>query len=279
MKIKKKDVVAANLRYANQWAPRASGDSDSIFETKVAGRITVKPDDEESFSYIEVTFDTALVWMVADETPDASEVLTYLTGLIPVGVAAVAAPASIALNSQNVLSNAADLVANVIKSKSKSFFAKFHVPGVSPRPESWQLSATVQGSLLTTDTGPKEHACMPKIWAEMMDADSQVDNQFNVGGNELKLVDKAVQIGCVQIDGPMSSSMRVRGLLSTDGNWVGRTVSAALINEVRFRFSRCVLGETSISIEEPQQEEPANSSEDEGPVGGSGTPSPGLPHH
>lgn len=293
MKIKQKDVVSANLRYANQWAPRASGDSDDIFGQKVAQRITVNPDDQEQ-NYIEVTFDTAMVWMIADKTPDANDILTFLSILVPVGVSAVAAPSptSIALNSQNVLSGAADLTANVITSQRKAYFAKFVVPGMTGRPENWQLTATVLGSLLTTDTDQDEHACLPSMWAELMSKSSGKKSRFNVGLNDLVLVNQSLGVECVQINGPMISSTRIRGFLSTDGGVISRTVSAAMINEVRFQYSVCELEETGISIEEePEEEVPEENPEEEGSssegtsgsgaVGGTGShiASPGPLHH
>jgi hypothetical protein len=292
MKIKKKDVVTANLNYANNWAPRAASDSDSIFETKVATRINVHPDDEESYTYIEVSFDTALVWMIADKTPDADDLLNYLSTLVPIGVTAAATPdpMSIALNSQNVLSGAADVAANVITTKTKSFFAKFIVPGVSPRPEGWKLTASIQGSLLTTDTGPEEHACLPIMWAEMMALSSDRKSKYNVGLNSIVFVDQDLSVKCLQIDGPMVSSTRVRGFLSTNGRMFNRTVSATRIDEVRFRYSACTLPDVpGVSIPEPPEEQVSEENPEEGSEGssapgstgggGTHTASPGPSHH
>lgn len=101
MRIKKEEVVQANVNNLKHWLPKPPNISDERYKGIAKDRIDVYPpgtDDEK----IEVVFHTNLVWAITDDSPDAQEFLKWVGSLFP-GLGATASPGEIALNGVNTL--------------------------------------------------------------------------------------------------------------------------------------------------------------------------------
>lgn len=247
MQATKTDILTANTPYLRSWVPVSLALTEAALTAEAGRRIAVSPNEADQ-GFVRVSFQTAILWVIRDGSPDVDEAVKWLKSLVVPGAAAAASVATaggIALvingvaTSLDAATGGTNLVGSITEATSAHNAATFEVPiNVVNSEEAFSVQCKINGFSCTSDTGPEEHACIPDAELDV-NGDSVTSSHYNVGLDGQARVRLRMQLPeKVYSQGMVSSRVDIASILETNGRAFGATMSAVYIDSVELSFTR-----------------------------------------